>query len=209
MKRVILLIGICTIFLSFAFVKAQPSTLLLEKAVATLDTTRSASGWKAARNQFQRLAVADAGNWLPLYYQAYTDIELVFRTSDVEERSLYLQDAGRCLEKLNKMKTSSDAIRSECLTLSGYWYYAQVAVDPAGNGPKYAGLISARFAEALQSNPLNPRAMLLNASFQQRMAAFMNTSYPRYADDRQQASVLLEQETADVFPHWGRLQLAY
>lgn len=209
MKRVILWIGIFTIFLSFSFVKAQPSTQLLEKAVATLDTTRSPSGWKVARDQFQRLSVADAANWLPLYYQAYTDIELVFRTSRVEERSLYLQDAGICLERLNKMKPSADAIRSEWLTLSGYWYYAQVAIDAAANGPKYAGLISARFAEALQKNPRNPRAILLNASFQQRMAAFMHTSYPRYADDLRQASALLEQETANVFPHWGQLQLAY
>lgn len=209
MKRVILGIALGTFFFSFSFVKAQPSTPLLEKAVAALDTTRSASGWKAVRNQFQRLAVADAANWLPLYYQAYTDIELVFRTSDVEERNLYLQDAQICLEELNKMKPSADAIRSEWLTLSGYWYYAQVAVDPAANGPKYAGLISARFAEALQRNSENPRAILLNASFQQRMAAFMHTSYSRYADDLRQASGLLEQETADVFPHWGQVQLAY
>lgn len=182
---------------------------MLETAVARLDSARTPADWKAARALFQRLASCDTGNWLPVYYQAYTDIELVFRTADASEKQLYLEEAGVCLATLEKMKTTDATVRSEWLTLNAYWHYARVAVDPAVNGPKYAGVITARFAEALQLNPRNPRALLLNASFQQRMAAFMNGSYPGYADDRTQAAALLDQEAVGVLPHWGRIQLAY
>lgn len=189
---------------------AQSALTPLQKAVARLDSARTPAEWQQVRAQFERLSSVDASSWLPTYYLAFTDIELFFRTSGGEERAGYLEEAAACLDRLKEMKVKDPAERSEIATLRGYEYYARVAADPAQNGPKYAALILSSFGEALRLNPDNPRALLLNASFQKHMAAAMRQTYEPYNDERSRAAALLERPVSPAeFPHWGKQQMAY
>lgn len=183
---------------------------LLQKAVARLDSARTPDEWRQARLSFERLSSAGMTSWLPLYYLAFTDIELFFRASQEQERTRYLEEAGACLDRLKEMKVKHPAERSEIAALRGYWQYARVAADPRENGPKYAALVLASFGEALRLNPANPRALLLNASFQKRMAAAMRQTYPSYEEEMNRAAILLEQPVSPAeCPHWGKQQMEY
>lgn len=189
---------------------AQSALPLLQKAVAQLDSARTVPDWQQARTQFERLSSVDGSSWLSVYYLAFTDIELFFRTSDEQERTRYLKEAAECLDRLKEMKVKNPAERSEIAVLGGYIYYARVAANPGENGPKYAGLILSSFGEALKLNPDNPRALLLNASFQKRMAAAMQQTYESYEEEMNRAAALLEQPVSAVeFPHWGKQQMRY
>lgn len=182
----------------------------LQQAVARLDSASTPAEWLQARARFERLSLADDAGWLPCYYLAFTDIELFFRTSDEKEQTLYLEEAGQWLDRLKKMKMKNPAERSEIATLQGYWHYARVAANPGANGPKYAGLVLSSLGEALRLNPENPRALLLNASFRQRMAAAMRQTYEPYQAEMDRAAVLLEQPvTPAESPHWGKRQMGY
>lgn len=188
----------------------QAGLPLLQQAVARLDSARTPADWQQARAQFERLSSVEPAAWLPCYYQAFTDIELFFRTSDEKERMQYLEDASICLDKLKDLKRKDPKERSEITALRGYLLYARVAANPGENGPKYAGTVIALFQEALKSNPDNPRALLLHASFRRRMAAAMQQTYQEYETDMKRASALLEQPVSPLeFPHWGKIQMAY
>lgn len=182
----------------------QAMTRQLELAVTALDGAKSTAEWQLARGRFERLSMVDKENWFPCYYLAYTDITLSFQTTSADEKQKYLDDASACLEKLSQMKVTEKTILSEINTLQGYWYFAQMAINPAVNGPKYAGAITACFAKAIQLNPENPRAIFLNAYFQKSMAAAMQQNYPTFGEEMEQAAALLAgQSRESTMPHWG------
>lgn len=184
---------------------SQSISAPLESAVRQIDQASNPAEWKQGRSAFERLTMVDATAWLPMYYLAYTDIQLSFMSSDPKEKMQYIDEAQTCLEKLQKMKVQDPKDRSEISTLKGYWYYAQMAMNPAVNGPRYSGAIINCYQEALKLNPNNPRAIFLNASFQENMAQFMNGHYPSLEEDMKRADVLFSQEPTDtVAPHWGR-----
>jgi len=204
MKQKISLVMVMFILMNgYAYGQSATNTLL-EKAVSTLDNARSVDEWKEARGIFERLSSVDPQNWLPLYYLAYTDITLSFQVEDEKKKSKYLTEAEDYLNQLKKLKISVPEESSEISTLRGYWYYAQMAINPGTNGPKYAGIITGCYKEALISNENNPRAILLNALFQKSMASFINGNYPEYENDLKRAKDIFDLPvTNPVFPHWG------
>jgi len=191
--------------LSNVSIQSQSSLTPMEAAVKKLDLVENLSDLKQVRLQFERISMMDPTVWLPYYYLAYIDIELSFYVADDKEKLQYLAESQTYLEKLKKMKISDPKESSEISTLRGYWYFAQMAIDPAVNGPRYSGVIINCYSEALKLNPDNPRAILLNAHFQQNMARFMNGSYPKFEEDIERARSLFENESTEtVLPHWGR-----
>lgn len=182
----------------------------LQQAVARLDSAVAPAEWQQVRALFERLSSVDTSSWLPTYYLAFADLELFFLASDRQQQARYLEEAGACLDRLKEMNVQNPAERSEIAALRGYWLYARVAADPGENGPKYAGLVLSSFGEALRLNPANPRALLLNASFQKHMAAAMRQTYPPYEEEMRRASALLDRPVSPAeFPHWGRRQMTY
>lgn len=176
----------------------------LEIAVTALDEVKSPADWQLVRGRFERLSVVDQANWLPLYYLAYADIMLSFRASSADEKMKYMDNASTCLEKIKSVKVTDPVALSEIATLRGFWYFAQMAINPAVNGPKYAGVTTASFTEAIQLNSENPRAIFLNAYFRKSMASAMNDTYEPFSKDLERADLLLAQQSAQgIMPHWG------
>lgn len=191
--------------LSNVSIHSQSSSTPLETAVKQLDLAENVSDLKQVRLQFERLSVMDPTAWIPYYYLAYIDIELSFYVTDGKEKLQYLEESQTYLDKLKKMKITDPKELSEISTLRGYWYFAQMAINPATNGPRYSGVIINCYREALKLNPDNPRAIFLNAHFQQNMARFMGSSYPQFDKDIEKAQSLFENESTEtVLPHWGK-----
>ncbi len=195
----------CLCYFCGVSVQAQDFSKALETAVQSVDQATSEVDWKQARSRFERLAGANAADWLPWYYVAYVDIELSFRVTDPAEKQQYLQDAETCLDMLKKLKITDPKALSEVNMLRGYRYFALMAIDPATNGPRYAGVVAEYYGEALKQNPDNPRAIFCNAQFQHQMAAFMGGAYKLFDADIERAQILFASEAKDtVSPHWGR-----
>ena len=204
MKQLFLIVSILVMGSVFTVEAGnQQEKSLLEKGIRMLEQAESGADWKKVRSHFERITSVDPNDWLPLYYLTYVDIELSFRTADKKEKQQYLEESEELLEKLRKMKRTEAKERSEISTLRGYWCFAQMALNPAVNGPKYAGLITNNYSEALKLWPDNPRALLLNAWFQQQMASFMGGSYDKLEEEIAKANALFEKEDKNsTQPHW-------
>ncbi|MBC9911839.1 hypothetical protein [Chitinophaga varians] len=158
-------------------------------------------------NTLKRLSGLCPGEWLPDYYIAYFDLQLVLSKATDRPADL-LQEAA---EKLAVLKSNAKANASEVYTLEGYYYYAMIAQDPAVNGQKYFREVVAGYEKAIRLDPSNPRPQLQLAIFQNRMAAFMKQTDNGFCDKLQQ----LEQTFRDfkpasaVAPGWGLPELLY
>ncbi|MDR2681359.1 MAG: hypothetical protein LBC47_11185 [Tannerella sp.] len=195
MKKLIILAA--SLLLAFN-ASSQTIEALAKKINRPLPTTELMT----ARAQLERLCTDTAANWLTLYYLAYADIELSFRMENTEQKLLYIKEAQDCLLKIN----GGDV--SEVETLRGYAYFALMAINPAENGPRYAQDILACLGKALQINPDNPRAVVINAIFKNNMYKSMGSRYKEFETDMNRCRKLFDgQDTTSVKPCWGSVYL--
>ncbi len=175
----------------------------IQTAVQQLDQAHTAGALQHARAMFERLSSLYSDEWLPLYYRGLAGIHLSFRMEDDQQKKQLLDDAGECIDHLRRIKNLPGEVRSEITTLRGYWLYAQMAMNPAENGPQLTPQLTSVYAEALSLNSSNPRAIALNAYFQQSLASFTGGSYDRLEEDVRRAKELNALEDKDSsFPHW-------
>ncbi|MCD7938408.1 MAG: hypothetical protein LUG98_16235 [Tannerellaceae bacterium] len=200
--REILIVCMWVVLSMNAVIAQNPATeKFLAETVQQLDHVTTQEERIELRNRFERISSMEPDAWLPLYYQAYTDINLFFSAPQTGEK--WLADAEECLEKLREIKRLPKEVQSEIVSLRGYYYFALMALNPAQNGPKYSGNTLGLYGEALKLNPDNPRAIQLNALLQQQVAAFMGGSYAQLGEDMEKAARLhAEEDKESVLPHW-------
>lgn len=129
----------------------------MDKAMSELKQAKTASDLVGISNQFGRIAAREKDNWLPLYWQAYTQLIAAFWSNDDKDlRNQYTDTAEKLIEQLLLMKPKE----SEILTLKGYLYQAKLSANPM-LGPVYGPKCSAVLEEAIRLEPSNPRAHFL------------------------------------------------
>lgn len=184
----------------FIFISSWAQSL--DEIALRINRPTGTSELMAARAQLERMSSQPEADWLTFYYLAYADLELSFRMENTEHRSQYINEAQNYLKKIN------GGDKSEVETLRGYVYFALMAIDPATNGPKYYTDIISCYSKALDANPDNPRALLLNAIFMNNMTKSMGGQYKQFEADVVRSRELFEkQDSISVNPHWGGFYL--
>ncbi|MDR1920118.1 MAG: tetratricopeptide repeat protein [Tannerellaceae bacterium] len=169
----------------------------MRTALLSLDATET--NYLPCRNQFERVAQMYPDEWLPVYYMAYCDLQMVFVKVGATDTQPQLDEAKNLLEKL---ETAPGADPSEVSTLWGYYYMAIITLD-AANGQKYFPQAIAAYEKAIALNPDNPRPVCLLAFFKQFLPAFMRSDQ-EIAEGREKAIALFEKESLSTEkPHWG------
>jgi tetratricopeptide (TPR) repeat protein len=164
---------------------------------AKLDSAAQANDYLQCRNRFERMAQMYTDEWLPVYYTAYCNIQLVYMKQ--ANALALLEDAKTTLEKL---ETFAGADLSEVHTLWGYYYMALIAQDGA-NGQKYFMQVINRYEKAISLNPDNPRPVCLLAFFKQNMPASMRSDR-EVAEGKEKAEALFKKEVPSPDkPCWG------
>ncbi|MDR1937862.1 MAG: hypothetical protein LBQ73_05110 [Tannerellaceae bacterium] len=173
----------------------------MRTALAGLDAAES--NYLPCRNQFERVAQMYPDEWLPVYYTAYCDLQMIYvKQAAVNTQSL-LDEAKSLLEKL---MATPGADPSEVSTLWGYYYMAIITLD-AANGQKYFQQAIGAYEKAIGLNPDNPRPVCLLAFFKQFLPAFMRVD-KEIAEGKEKAIALFEKETPSTEkPHWGAFYL--
>ncbi|MDR1557035.1 MAG: hypothetical protein LBS88_08410 [Tannerellaceae bacterium] len=169
--------------------------------LAKLDSATLANDYQQCRNRFERMAQMYADEWLPVYYTAYCDIQMVYMKH--ANAQVLLEDAKSFLEKLD---TFVGADPSEVNTLWGYYYMALTAQHVANAQNYYMEVIS-RYEKAIGLNPDNPRPVCLLAFFRQNMPAFMRSDR-QIAEGKEKAEALFKKEIPSPDkPYWGAVYL--
>ncbi len=209
MKNYAVLVLVSFIFCNFTHrVSAQEGNLYpsaMEKALAQLDEVKSTADLLECRNRFERIASKFGDKWQPVYYTAYCDIQMVYYDKAAEHNTVRLTHAQQELEKLDRI---SDADKSEVSTLWGYYYNAQIMLNPA-NGQTLFGQVVGAYEKALAINPENPRAVILRVFFNQFLPAVVKLKIDTPAEVEKAKSLFEKQEKGVDKPYWGESFVNY
>jgi len=163
-----------------------------------LDSAKTIDDLLQCRSQFERISAMYPENWLPVYYVAYSDIQIVFYPGEADKQQL-LDDAKT---KLEQLADNAGADLSEVNTLWGYYYNALVMLDPQ-NGQKYYQMVLEYYEKAIRQNPENPRPVCLMAFYKQYLPPFLK-SEKEIAEGKAKAKELFDKEERTIQkPYWG------
>lgn len=209
MKNYAVLVLVSFIFCNFTHqVSAQEGNLYpssMEKALTKLDAVNNAADLLECRNLFERIGLNFGDKWQPLYYTAYCDIQMVYYDKASEQNSARLTQAQKELEKLDR---TPDADKSEVSTLWGYYYNAQVMLNPE-NGQALFGKVIGAYEKALAINPENPRAVILRAFFNQFLPPIVKLKIDTPEEVEKAKSLFAKQEKGIDKPYWGESFVNY
>ena len=158
MKKVVLLLtAVSFVFTSMAggpqFQQAMGKTL------AGYSDCKNIDDFQGLANKFERIAIAEKAEWLPLYYHAHCYIIMSFmEQSDRTKKDKYLDVAEISVNKMMEMVPDE----SEVYALKAFMLTARLVVDPMTRGQEYGILSGQAVKTALDLNPDNPRAKYIN-----------------------------------------------
>jgi hypothetical protein len=187
--------------LGFTLTNAQNYEGGMKETILLYDSVKTMSDYQNIVNRFERIATAESKKWLPKYYAGLTYVFMSFvKGLDSDKRDEYLDLAMVQVEAAKELSANN----SELMVLEGYVKMAKVSISPAVRGVYMSGQVSSTFAKALELNPSNPRANLMNGRWKIGMAQFFGSSTEEACGFIQKSMALFEAEEDDTIqPHWG------
>lgn len=164
MKTILLASALCALSLiSHAQAPSDQYQQAMRQGIATLKTQNEqtpVADMLALANQFERIAGAEPGEWLPRYYAGLMYVFLGFSGKDQSEKDKFLDNADRYLAEADKLSPSND----ELTVLRAYVAQSRLTVDPMSRWQTYGPSFDAAIQKAMAQNPDNPRPYLLKGA---------------------------------------------
>ncbi len=132
------------------FVKA------MEKALAGMDTLKTAEQWLESANAFERIALKEPKEWLPAYYVALGHNMAFNLTQDQSKQELMAKRAELFINAADALNPD----HSEIYVLKSMVSSLFIRLNPMVNGQKYGPVAAAQLEKAMQLDPENPRAYM-------------------------------------------------
>jgi hypothetical protein len=199
MKKLI----ICLFTLTTIAVNAQDAKYVsaMEKAIHQLDSAKSSSDFQNVNNTLERISAANQREWLPLYYQSYSNVMLGMRQESPTEKDAYFTKAETLINKADSLSPKN----SEIYVMKSLVYSMMISVDPATRGRKYGPAAGSMTAKAMEYDANNPRAYFMKGQG-------MLYTPPQYGGGADKALPILEEAVAKyktfkpsstIMPDWG------
>lgn len=170
-------------------------------AIDQFDQVKDAASLQVCKNSFERIATSYPERWLPVYYAAYLNTELVYWEMKSEQNNQRLEAAEKYLQQLEELK---DADRSEVANLWGYFTMCRISLNPQTLGQELYQPTVTKFEEAMRLNPANPRPVILLAFFEQNLPPFLQSARNK-AEEKKKAEELFNREQKSyTAPYWGK-----
>ena len=202
MKKFLLLLCFA---LTTAALSAQSAqyTAAMTKALAELDSAKSSVDFQASANAFSRIAAAEPNEWLPLYYNAFSNLIAGF--------ILFHSDAPKALLTIDQAQISLDKAKpiapqeSELAVLQAYILIGRLMENPMAKGAEITPQVFGELGKAAALNPDNPRAPFLHGTYVLNMPEFYGGGAANAKPHFEKAAALFEKETSrGLLPHWGK-----
>jgi len=176
----------------------------MKKGLEMLGSAKGSDGFNSTANYFERVAQAEAKEWTPFYYAAYSNLIAGLTTTDKSVKDQYLDKALAEVEQANGLSPDN----SEIYALKGYVQYIKLSVDPQARLAMMSAS-AASLAKAKALNPENPRIYLISGQ---------NTFYTpeAFGGGKAKAKAILEtaaakfaifKPSAPLEPNWGADQV--
>jgi hypothetical protein len=193
-------------------VLGQTTTLSEEKkldsiirvCVRKIDKDETLENMKWSANMMERVTKMN-NCWSSNYYLCYFHLITARLCKNVEEKNVYYNSFYKSYNILESF-TKSNNEKSELLTLMALLKIDILLGDPLKYGKELGPEIIGLFNEALLLNPINPRAIYLNAIFKSRMANFFNKKenyYDSFLIANKEFVKAFSQANNYLMPLWG------
>ncbi|MGD9977767.1 MAG: hypothetical protein AB7S54_07515 [Bacteroidales bacterium] len=172
----------------------------MQETFTLFDSAQTTTDLQAVAGQFERIATAESTRWEPLYYHAFTYINLSFREKDGDRKDAILDVAQKGIDRA--LELGGD--KSELYALQGFLYQGRMQVS-AIRGMTYSQKAAEVLEKAVKENPENPRAQFLlaqNIYYTPKMfGGGSKNALPKF----QEAKGLFEKENGKtgIMPKWG------
>lgn len=155
-----------------------------------------------ASNLFERIAAAEADNWLPPYYAAQVLILQGFEVKDKDKLDSQLKKA----QDLINDATAISKNNPEILILQALLHTVWVAYDGATYGMQLSPKIVALYEQAAKIDPTNPRVVLNKAEWNMGSAQFFGQDTAPFCKDFERALELFANFKPETpfHPNWGK-----
>jgi hypothetical protein len=205
MKKIIL--SIAVVFLAMFSQAGSPEFMkVMGETLGQYQYCKNVEDFQSLANKFERIANAEEGEWLPLYYHAHCNILMSFmEPADSKKKDEYLDAAEKSIEKIIVMAPGE----AEVFALQGFLYTGRLVVNPMERGQKYSMLSGQSLGKALAMEPGNPRASVLKLQNEMGTAQFYGNDPAVYCS---QAFELLARwdnfkPKSPIYPAWGKDQV--
>jgi hypothetical protein len=206
MKKTILTISV--VFLAMFSQAGSPEFMkVMGETLGQYQSCKSIDDFQSLANKFERIANAEKGEWLPLYYHAHCYILMSFmEPADAKKKDEYLDVAENSINMMVKLVPNE----SEVFALQSMLYSARLVVNPMERGKKYSALSAQAVGIALGMDANNPRAKFIKLRNDMGTAQFFGKDPSEFCP---QASELLAnwdsyRVKSPIHPVWGKEQVA-
>jgi hypothetical protein len=174
----------------------------MEKALAGMDTIKTAEQWQARANTFERIAQKETKEWLPYYYTALCQTMVFNMEKDPAKQEPLCNKADRFLAHADSLSPNN----SEIYVLKSIAATDHIRLNPMVNGQKYGPIAGEYLEKAIKLDPENPRAYMqkgINLYF----------TPPQWGGDPAKGKELLQlaaqkydavKAPKGIYPNWGK-----
>ena len=177
-----------------------PFESVMKESLTLLDSAKTSEAMVAVVGKFERIALAESTQWEPLYYAAFTQINLSFREKEGDKKDAILDLAEKNIDKALAINCD----KSELYALLGFLYQARIQVSPI-RGMTYSQKAAEVLGKALDINPENPRALFLlaqNIYYTPKMfGGGSKNALPKFQEA--QSKFEKEKNKEGIAPKWG------
>ena len=157
MKTLLYIFSLLFVLNAQAQIQDSKYTEAMKNAISRLDEATTGDDFTDAANTFERIAMNENSEWLPLYYAAFSYITVSLSTEDLTTRDQYLDKAQKFIDSALERAPQE----SELYSLQGFLYPSRIMVDPMTRGPELVGKLYEALDMAEKLNPENPRTYFL------------------------------------------------
>jgi hypothetical protein len=125
--------------------------------LAKFESAKTQADFQSVGNQFERIAGSEKSRWEPLYFAAFSYIQMSFSEKDGAKIDQLLDNADIFIKKA----LSADSSESEIYTLQALSYQMRIGVNPMKRGQEYSMKANEVLEKAKALNPENPRIYFL------------------------------------------------
>jgi len=177
------------------FVKAMEANIKL------LDSAQTVEQYQNAANAFARVSTAEKKEWLPVYYNAMSNLFIGMKQTENAKKDEYLDKAENLIKSAEEISKDN----SEITAMHAWIVSMKISVDPMNRGMQL-GMQSGMLTEtAMKLDPENPRPYLLKG-----MGAMYTPE--QYGGGKDKALPILEKAvekfakfkpSSSIMPDWG------
>lgn len=174
----------------------------MKAGLDSMKNIKTLEDFTTCSNHFERVAMVETNEWLPLYYSAYCKVILAFKKQDVAEKQKLLNSAEAQINAALKVAPEE----AELYTLQGMLYQAIITIDPMANGQIYSQKATGAFDQAIRLDKENPRPYYLKAVSimytPEEYGGGMSVACPLFSEANDYFSKY--QSRGEIYPDWGK-----